>query len=228
MIAPHVSLLSDFVAATLSDPPGAHRPQPALPTWSDAVRVFDVLDAAKRSLRRRRTIDLHFEALSERSQFKTQMTAIGCGLLVLTMILMLGLLGLGSLSESRDRAVREAESAGLLLKESDFESHTALLTAEAQLRLDRLAGRLKEEPRSVYLEPSDNPPAPELDQRRRANIAERLKEQGIIAADHRTLLAPPRSSGWDTLMRVLRLAWIAPLVLFLLLQTLLFVAKPAS
>ena len=29
-------------------------------------------------------------------------------------------------------------------------------------------------------------------------------------------------------MRVLRLAWLAPLVVFLVLQVLLFVAKPAS
>ncbi len=196
--------------------------------WSDAVRVFDVLDAARRSLRRRRTIDLHFEALSERSQFKTQMTAIGCGLLVLTLILMLGLLGLGSLLDSRDRAFRDSASAGLLLTDSDFESHTAELTSAAQTRLGKLAEQLKEEPKSVYLEPSDHPPAPELDQRRREQVAVRLKELGVVAADHRTLLAPSRSSAWDTLMRVLRVAWIAPLVVFLLLQALLFVAKPAS
>ena len=196
--------------------------------WSDAVRVFDVLDAARRSLRRRRTIDLHFEALSERSQFKTQMTAIGCGLLILTLILMLGLLGLGSLLDSRDRAVRESASTGMLLTEADFESHTAAMTSAAQSRLAQLAGRLKDEPKSVYLEPSDNPPSPALDQRRREQVAVRLNELGVVAADHRTLLAPPRSSGWDTLLRILRVAWIAPLVVFLLLQALLFVAKPAS
>ena len=141
---------------------------------------------------------------------------------------MLGLLGLGSMLDSRDRAVKESSAAGMLLTESDFKSHAVEMTAEAQARIDRLAERLKEEPKSVYLEPSDNPPLPELDQRRRAGVVERLQARGIIAADHRTLLAPARSSGWDTLMRVLRLAWLAPLVVFLVLQTLLFVAKPAS
>ena len=214
-------LIESFVAACRHD-------QAAQPDWPEAVRVFDVLDAARRSLRRRRTIDLHFETLSERSQFKTQMTAMGCGLLLLTLFLMLCLLGLGSMLDSRDRAVKESSAIGMLLTESDFESRTAVLTAEAQARIDRLAGRLKEEPKSVYLEPSDSPSSSELDQRRRAEVVARLQAQGIIAADHRTLLAPARSSGWDTLMRVLRLAWLAPLVVFLMLQILLFVAKPAS
>jgi myo-inositol 2-dehydrogenase/D-chiro-inositol 1-dehydrogenase len=56
--------------------------------WSDVTRVFDWLDATRRSLRRRRTIELHFEELSERSQFKSQMTAIGCGVLSFTLVAM--------------------------------------------------------------------------------------------------------------------------------------------
>jgi len=201
---------------------------PNTPDWSDAVRVFDVLDAAKRSLRRRRTIDLHFETLSERQQFKTQMTAIGCGMLMLTLLLMLALLGLGALLESRDRAVRNAEAAGLLLKESDFESHGAVLTPAAEARVEQMAERLKEEPKSAYLEPSSDPPNLELDQRRRDKIVERLTNLGVEAADHRTSLAAHRSEFWDTLMRILRLAWIAPLVLFLVAQGLILVAKPTS
>lgn len=212
------ALMAAFVAA---DAPNA-------PEWSDAVRVFDVLDAAKRSLRRRRTIDLHFETLSERQQFKTQMTAIGCGMLMLTLFLMLALLGLGALLESRDRAVRDAEAAGLLLKESDFESHAAVLTPAAEARLERMAERLKDEPKSAYLEPSSDPPNSELDQRRRTKIVERLANRGVEAADHRTSLAATRSTAWDTMMRILRLAWIAPLVVFLVLQGLILVAKPTS
>lgn len=217
-------LIESFVSACRQE----QATQTVQPDWPDAVRVFDVLDAARRSLRRRRTIDLHFETLSERSQFKTQMTAMGCGLLLLTLFLMLGLLGLGSMLDSRDRAVKDSSAAGMLLTEADFESRTAVMTAEAIARVDRIAERLKDEPKSVYLEPSDNPPSPELDQRRRTEIVERLQTRGIIAADHRTLLAPTRSSGWDTLMRVLRLAWLAPLVVFLALQILLIVAKPAA
>lgn len=56
------------------------------PNWTDYTRGFELLDGVERSLRRRRTIDLNFEVPSERSTFKTQMTAIGCSLLVLTLL----------------------------------------------------------------------------------------------------------------------------------------------
>lgn len=56
------------------------------PDWTDLTRAFELLDAVDRSIRRRRTIDLHFEVPSERSVFKTQMTAAGCSLLVLTFV----------------------------------------------------------------------------------------------------------------------------------------------
>jgi myo-inositol 2-dehydrogenase/D-chiro-inositol 1-dehydrogenase len=64
--------------------------------WRDVARAFEIVEAAGRSLRRRRTIDLHFETTSERSQFKTHMTALGCGLLAFTLLGVLGVLLLGS------------------------------------------------------------------------------------------------------------------------------------
>lgn len=53
--------------------------------WSDFVLAVDLYDAIERSIKRRRTIDLHFETPSERGQFKTQMTAAGCSILLLTL-----------------------------------------------------------------------------------------------------------------------------------------------
>lgn len=69
---------------------------PIPPTWRDVSRAFELLDASKRSIARRRTIDLHFETPSERSNFKTQMTAAGCGVLTATFFGVLLLLGLGA------------------------------------------------------------------------------------------------------------------------------------
>jgi myo-inositol 2-dehydrogenase/D-chiro-inositol 1-dehydrogenase len=57
-----------------------------LPNWADFTRAVELYDAIERSVRRRRTIDIHFETPSERSQFKTQMTAIGCSVLPLTLL----------------------------------------------------------------------------------------------------------------------------------------------
>ena len=64
--------------------------------WGELVKCFETVDATHRSVARRRTIELHFEPMSERAIFKTQMTAIGCGLLVATFLLTLCYLGIAS------------------------------------------------------------------------------------------------------------------------------------
>ncbi len=71
--------------------------EPAAPDWTDLTQAFELVDAARRSVRRRRTIDVYFETASERSVFKTQMTAVGCGLLVLTFVAVLIVLIIGTL-----------------------------------------------------------------------------------------------------------------------------------
>ena len=53
--------------------------------WAELARAVELVDAVERSLRRRRTIDVYFETPSERGIFKTQMTAAGCSLLMLTL-----------------------------------------------------------------------------------------------------------------------------------------------
>src|SRR5262249_50937073 len=57
--------------------------------WPEMVKAFETVDATHRSVARRRTIELHFEPMSERAMFKTQMTAIGCTVLMATLLLVL-------------------------------------------------------------------------------------------------------------------------------------------
>ena len=57
------------------------RPQP--PDLSDATRAMEISEAVGRSLRRGRTVDLHYEEVSELSSFKAFMTSVGCALLLL-------------------------------------------------------------------------------------------------------------------------------------------------
>ncbi|MCA9065200.1 MAG: hypothetical protein KDA96_19160 [Planctomycetaceae bacterium] len=47
--------------------------------------TMEISDASQRSIAKRRTIDVHFDSGGERSVFKGQMAAIGCGLLLLTL-----------------------------------------------------------------------------------------------------------------------------------------------
>lgn len=55
---------------------------------------FDLLEGLERSLRRRRTVDIYFDVPSERSNFKSQMAAMGCLVLLLTLVAIpVGLMG---------------------------------------------------------------------------------------------------------------------------------------
>lgn len=65
--------------------------------WPELVKAFETVDATHRSVTRRRTIELHFEPMSERAMFKTQMTAIGCSVLTATLVLVLVYLAIASM-----------------------------------------------------------------------------------------------------------------------------------
>jgi len=78
------------------------------PDWPDLLRATEIVEAAERSVRRRRTIDLHFETTSERSQFKTQMTAIGCGLMSMTLVSFVFLLMAGALFDMHPMVMKFA------------------------------------------------------------------------------------------------------------------------
>ena len=55
--------------------------------WMDAFSVtMELAEAVSKSLRRRRTVDVHFDSGSEKGVFKSQMTALGCGVLTFMML----------------------------------------------------------------------------------------------------------------------------------------------
>ncbi len=55
--------------------------------WMETFSAtLELAEAVDKSLRRRRTVDVHFDTGSERGVFKSQMTAIGCGVLTFMML----------------------------------------------------------------------------------------------------------------------------------------------
>jgi len=55
--------------------------------WMEAFSVtLELSEAVSKSLRRRRTVDVHFDSGSEKGVFKSQMTAMGCGILTFMML----------------------------------------------------------------------------------------------------------------------------------------------
>lgn len=72
--------------------------------WPEFVHAMELIEATGQSIRRRRTVDLYFDMTSERSQFKTQMSALGCGVLVLTLALVILVLLMSEILELDPRA----------------------------------------------------------------------------------------------------------------------------
>lgn len=71
---PHAAIL-DVLAGSLQG-------QDARPNLLDGTRAMELAEATARSLRRGRTVDLHYDEISEANNFKSVMTSTGCMLLL--------------------------------------------------------------------------------------------------------------------------------------------------
>ncbi len=75
---PHQAIFGSLLAATgrggAVNPPG--------PSLHDATRAMELAEATARSLRKGRTVDLHYEHISEEASFKSVMTSTGCMLFI--------------------------------------------------------------------------------------------------------------------------------------------------
>lgn len=70
------------------------------PKWMESFSAtLELAEAVEKSLRRRRTVDVHFDSGSERGVFKSQMTAIGCGVLMFMMFGMIAYLIVAQLTD---------------------------------------------------------------------------------------------------------------------------------
>ena len=196
--------------------------------WTDLVRAFEVIDATRVSIRRRRAIDLHSETASERNLFKSQMTALGCLTLTLTLVGVLFLLLLMPLLDARSRTQIEAERADAIIRRVEFKPQTAELNELGSDHISRLAPHLGESRFPVLIEqssPSDDRP---LDQRRRDFVIDAIKKDGGGDATERTQIAPIVGEWYPQALRVVRILVFAPLALFLVLQALVFLTRPSA
>lgn len=194
--------------------------------WTDIVRDMEIVEATHRSVRRRRTIDLHFEATSERSLFKTQMTAIGCGVLTFTLFAVIALLIATPLLDVRDRQQVESERARAVLTNADFETGTGTISEFGRRHLDDIARRMAADRFNILIEPVDGNAA--LDEAHRKEVVEALNARGAAQAEQRTVVTEIRGRWLAGVLRIVRIAIFVPLFLFLGLQLLLFLTRPSS
>ena len=77
---PHEAIF-DVLMGTLELKGDPLRPSPH-PDLNDGIRAMELSESVVRSLRRGRTIDMHYESISEESTFKSIMTSTGCLILL--------------------------------------------------------------------------------------------------------------------------------------------------
>jgi myo-inositol 2-dehydrogenase/D-chiro-inositol 1-dehydrogenase len=200
--------------------------KPGALRWQDVARAFEIMEATERSLRRRRTIDLHFETTSERSQFKTHMATIGCGVILWTMFGIIGLLFAGAVLDPRERMQIESEAAGFVLTDQDFRADSDVLTDAAAGRLAEIAGRLESSETVVLVTASDADATSPLDSRRLQSVRQNLAHLGVKDVERRTVLRPFKGGLFTRAMQIARVLVFAPVGVYLLLQLLLGLAKP--
>ena len=58
------------------------------PSLLDGTRAMELVEAVHRSLRRGRTVELHYEEISEEASFKSVMTSTGCTLLMAVLVVL--------------------------------------------------------------------------------------------------------------------------------------------
>lgn len=228
------TLLVDDQSISLKEP----APQGSLDEWATVVAggshlpfeslvdLVEAFEAIEDSARRRRTIDLHHEPTSERTVFKSQMTTVGCLLLMLTLAGFVALLVLGAVLDPTSTRAGRAARVGFLVVEDEFRQGTPDLTDAGKAHLEQVSGRFEHVHVPIVIAATGNAA---LDVKRLATI-----HDGLVAAGHADFssrvvidIAPQR---WKhTVLQIARVAWLAPLVLFLLLQCLILAThKTAS
>ena len=196
--------------------------------WAEMTRTMETVEATHTSVRRRRTIDLFFETTSERSIFKSQMTALGCGLVLLTLAMLVGFLILGAMLDSRSLVQRNAEADGRVLTVAEFQPESPALSESGESRLKELSRHMARSPEPVFIMPDGQATTDGLDVARVGAVIDYFTDAGQPKSALYVEIASVPHPATLLLLTVLKYLWIAPLVLFLLLQSLIGLAKPSS
>ncbi len=198
---------------------------PAL--WTDLTRAFETVEATAASLRRRRTIDMHFEATSERAIFKSHMAASGCGLLLLTLFSLIAFLLLGAFLDSISRTQRIAIADGRIIQTTEFAGESADLNDSGLAHIAELTRQMARAPGPIFVMPAESASS-ELNTERVRAVVTVFAQHGHPEAASLVDVAESQNPFAQLLLQVLRILWIAPLAIFLVMQLLLFISRPSS
>lgn len=194
-------------------------------TWDEIIRLAEIGASARRSLARRRTIEIHHEDGSERNQFKSQMTAVGCGVLLWTLLTAIAALVMAAVADPRDREYRTSSSAGFVLEHQHFVPGKKDLTETGLDRLSRLAAAWSSVSPVLLIEATQDAP---LDERRLKNVTNFLQGMNIRHPEERVHVRHFSGKWFRFAMWAVWVAVFGPLAGFLAIQGLIVVARPGG
>lgn len=199
-------------------------PSSDVPRWSEVIRAFDIVDAARRSIRRKRTIEIGSEEISEVRQFKSLMTAAGCGVLTYTLFGVIAALLIGAVADPRDAAQRRAAAAGFIVRADEFVADSANLTQEGAAHVEEIAPRLWQTTADVIIEPAV-PGNAAVDGARQSTVEHALETADAAKVAGRVVIRPLTGDWFEHAMLGVWAIVFAPLVILLALQLLGLAAR---
>jgi hypothetical protein len=155
------------------------------------------------------------------------MTALGCGLLGYTLVGDVAALLVGKLCDPRDAAQLRSEAAGFVVYRDEFINGAAQLTPEGEKHVESLADDWRRTSAEIIVESAGDPPGA-IDDARRAAVVELLKSRKEVDADSRTVVRELAGRWFRRMMIGVWLVVFLPLGLFLALQSLIVIARPAA
>jgi hypothetical protein len=172
-------------------------------------------------------VEIGSEEISERRQFKSYMTAGGCGVLMFTLFAVIGALVFGAIADPRDPAQKRSAAADLVVRETEFAPAESELTSAGLDHVAKMPERMWQTTAEVLVEPSVVGNA-ELNEARRAAVATVLSEHGAQNADSRTVVRALEGEWFETAMVLVWIGAFLPLGVMLALQGLIVLARPAE
>ncbi len=194
--------------------------------WSELIQLGEIGATAARSLVKRRTLPVHFEEASERAQFKSQMAAMGCGVLLWTMFGMIGLLVAGAILDPRDREYLTSTTADFVIRADEFVDAQPELTVLGKEHVEQIARTWTASSPVIIVEKSEEPSLEAINNSRLSEVLSILTEYKIRSPEKIIVLRTIQGQWFETFMLIGWVIVFLPLGAVLLSQLLILASRP--